>query len=110
MPSNYENATKKIVPLVRGILILELKNKYNQTEEEIAKKLGVTQAAISKRLRTLKSDIEKNTYYKEIDKTLIESYAKKIVDGKESADRCICAACKSINDFGCEFSSVKNDI
>ena len=37
MNSNYEFATKKIVPLVRQVLALELKTKYNKTEDEIAK-------------------------------------------------------------------------
>lgn len=111
MESSYETATKKIVPVVRGMLILELKNKYNKTEEEIAKKLGITQAAISKRLKTLNSEsIKNNEYYKRIDMKMFENYSRLIAEGNETAEKCICAVCMSLNDFGCKFSSLRKNI
>ncbi len=110
MESNYEIATKKIIPIVRGMLILELKNKYNKTEEEIAKKLGITQAAISKRLKTLNSEsIKDNEYYNKIDIKMFEEYSRLISEGSETAEKCICAVCTSLNDFGCKFSSIKKN-
>ncbi|MEM0201510.1 MAG: HTH domain-containing protein [Candidatus Micrarchaeaceae archaeon] len=111
MESSYEIATKKIVPVVRGMLILELKNKYHKTEEEIAKKLGITQAAISKRLKTLNDEsIKNNEYYEKIDRKMFEDYTRLIAEGNETVEKCICSVCMSLNDFGCKFSSAKKNI
>ena len=108
MESNYEIATKKIVPKVRNALVEELKYKYDKTEEEIAKLLGITQAAISKKLKKgIQNKGSENEIH--IDKELITEYAKKIEEGKETAQRCICKICNSVNDFGCAFSAVKNE-
>ncbi len=106
MESRYEIATKTIVPLVREALVIELTEKHNKTEEEIASILGVTQAAISKKIKkNLNRKIDEKI---NIDKSLIEEYAIKIVDGSETAQNCICKVCNSVNDFGCKFSSIKN--
>ncbi len=108
MSSSYEIATRKIVPIVRSALVAELKTKYNKTEQEIARILGITQAAISKRInKTIEAPLKNEELV--IDKKIIEDYTKKIVEGTETAQRCICSICNSINDFGCKFSSVKND-
>lgn len=106
MESSYEIATRKIVPLVRSALVNELIYKYNKTEDEVANILGITQAAISKKIKNneLRKKLEGDI---NIDNGIIEDYAKKIIDGSETAQRCICKICNSVNDFGCVFSSLK---
>ena len=104
MTSTYEVAEKEVLPAVRYVLIEELSNRYHQKEVQIAKELGITQAAISKYLNGKVSDKIKEIS-KKLDRTLIDVYAKKIAEGdKNMVNACICTVCTNLNDFGCKFS------
>ncbi len=110
MASGYEKAMKEVIPTIRYALVKELKVKYNKKEEDIARSLEVTQAAISKYLRGKISEKIRDLETR-VDKELIDKYAKRIAGGdKEAANICICTACKAINDFGCKFSSSEKSV
>jgi len=47
---NYEKATKLTIPAVRIATSLILKKEHGMNETEIAKRLGITQAAVNKQL------------------------------------------------------------
>ncbi len=108
MTSAYETGEKEILPAVRYALIQELSDRYHQKEEQIAKELGITQAAISKYLNGKISDKVKGISDK-LDRKLIDIYAKKIAEGDQSmVNACICTVCNKLNDFGCKFSHAKS--
>lgn len=47
---NYEKLVKNTIPAVRIAVSITLKEKYNMSETQIAKRLGIAQAAVSKYL------------------------------------------------------------
>ncbi|MDE1861170.1 MAG: hypothetical protein KGH72_05665 [Candidatus Micrarchaeota archaeon] len=104
MLNGYERATKEIVPAVRLLIARELKEKYRMKETEIANRLGVAQAAVSKYLSGKYSDrIEE--LVSRIKKGEIDGSIGSIAAGKEGAvNMCICTVCKAMNEFGCQFS------
>ncbi len=108
MENGYERAAREVVPAVRYVLIKRLKNKYNMREEEIARHLGITQAATSKYVSGKRSTRIKRTAGK-IDTDIIEKYTESIKDdGEHAVKMCLCAVCNTLNDFGCRFSYFKN--
>jgi predicted transcriptional regulator len=56
LPSEIE--AKSLIPAVRSILAKKLIKEYELKEEEVAKVLGVTQAAVSNYVRGTRGDVE----------------------------------------------------
>ena len=56
LPSEIE--AKSLIPAVRAILAKKLIKEYSLKEEDIAKDLGITQAAVSNYVRGTRGDIE----------------------------------------------------
>ena len=56
LPSEIE--AKSIIPAVRAILAKKLIEEYSLKEEDVAKDLGITQAAVSNYVRRTRGDIE----------------------------------------------------
>jgi len=56
LPSEIE--TKTLIPAIRAIISRRLVNDYNMKEEDVAKLLGVTQAAVSNYIRGTRGDAE----------------------------------------------------
>src|SRR5919197_927903 len=56
LPSEIE--AKSLIPAVRAILAKKLIKEYSLKEEDIAKVLGITQAAVSNYIRGTRGDIE----------------------------------------------------
>lgn len=101
--NGYVNAYSNIVPAARALIAKELYAR-GITEENAARLLGVTQAAVSKYLANKYSD-EVKTAEMGIDRRIVESYVQGMLDGKKDyIERCICAICRSVNDFGCSVS------
>ncbi len=69
---------KKILPLIRSYVARELIEKYKFTQIEVAKKLGITQAAVSQYLH-LKRGTKSMEEFKEVI-PLIEEYSKKLAE------------------------------
>ncbi|MFL6490648.1 MAG: transcriptional regulator [Nitrososphaera sp.] len=56
LPSEIE--AKSLIPAVRAILAKKLIKEYSLKEEDVAKDLGITQAAVSNYVRGTRGDIE----------------------------------------------------
>jgi predicted transcriptional regulator len=56
LPSEIE--AKSLIPAVRAILAKKLIGEYSLKEEDVAKDLGITQAAVSNYIRGTRGDIE----------------------------------------------------
>ena len=56
LPSEIE--AKSLIPAVRAILAKKLIREYSLKEEDVAKDLGITQAAVSNYIRGTRGDIE----------------------------------------------------
>ena len=110
MPSKYELASDETVPVARSIIAKALIGKYNLTESEAAKRLGVAQAAVSKYVTGKYSDnirgkIKSMEAKMQDQKELIDVYMKKISEGREEyVNACICTMCNVANGFNCAFS------
>jgi len=92
-----EIASKDIIPSIRALIALVLINKYNMTQVDVAKKLGVTQPAISyyfhsKRGRKAIEFLRGN---KKI-MALIENAAEKVYNSVESSEAVLCDICIKI--------------
>ncbi len=56
LPSEIESKT--LIPAIRAIISRRLVNDYNMKEEDVAKLLGITQAAVSNYIRGTRGDAE----------------------------------------------------
>ncbi|WP_415282367.1 transcriptional regulator [Candidatus Nitrososphaera sp. FF02] len=56
LPSEIE--AKSLIPAVRAVLAKKLIKEYSLREEDIAKVLGITQAAVSNYVRGTRGDLE----------------------------------------------------
>lgn len=103
-----EVAIKYFIPAVRSSVTKELSKKYNLTQVDIASKLGITQAAVSKYLAEDYSNkiknLEKEKFIKAISESVADSIIKnKIATIKFSEDLCKC--CKTFSGkVNCEIS------
>lgn len=64
MINPYEIVTKSALPALRAMISKRLKEKYGFTQQEIAKRLGVTQASISnynRKIRGVMVDLEQDS-------------------------------------------------
>lgn len=56
LPSEIES--RSLIPAIRAIISRRLVNEYNMKEEDVAKLLGITQAAVSNYIRGTRGDAE----------------------------------------------------
>lgn len=107
MMNGYEKAADEVIPAARILIARQLRAKYNLTESNIARILGVAQAAVSKYLNGECSDaVEAAT--KEVDGSVINSHIASIASGDQKMlKQCICTLCNSMNKFDCKFSYMK---
>ena len=104
--NGYERASDEIVPAVRLVIAMELRSRYNMTEERIASILGVAQAAVSKYLNGKSSQTVKDISG-QIDRAKISRHIEAIAKGDETAlNQCICSLCSVLNKFDCKFSAL----
>jgi predicted transcriptional regulator len=90
-----EVATKKVIPTVRAILVRELVERHRMSQVEVAKKLGITQPAVSQYLSMVRgaghSIKSKSLLIKEVQK-----FADEIAQGKLDNDQLVkkyCSIC-----------------
>jgi len=83
-----ELVAKSLYPALRSMIAIELINKYNFKQIDAAKKLGVTQAAISYYV-TDKRGITKIFIKSKVIKEVIEKIAQKIAENKLKDDEII---------------------
>ncbi len=94
---------KKILPLIRSYVARELIEKYKFTQIEVAKKLGITQAAVSQYLH-LKRGVKSMEEFKEVI-PLIEENSKKLAEkiavnniGRREIIMEICKICAAVRE------------
>lgn len=97
MQTNYEVAYGRAVPAFRKEVALAMRSRYHMTQTEIAKRLGITQAAVSKYLGMPK---DKSNGYGGI----VDAFIKASLSGNEKAAReALCKACQADVKFICAF-------
>jgi predicted transcriptional regulator len=107
MINGYTRATKLIIPAARSVIAKELKYRYSMTEQEIAAKLDIAQAAVSKYLSGRYSDRIKEIEAK-INKEWVAQKISMLANGdKKYANSAICTICKKENSFDCKFSAAE---
>lgn len=97
-----ESIIKLILPAIRAGVTKELYKKHKLSQVEIAKKLGITQAAVSK---YLSGDYGKGI--KELEKTkeikeTIKNVCENVVLNKKGIKGSICECCTKVTDGSCE--------
>ncbi len=75
MAVNCERVARLILPVYRSFVAKELVSKYQLTQNEVAKKLGTTQAAISQYINS-KRGVKGVPNYAEIEPLVQEAAAK----------------------------------
>jgi len=91
-----ESVARYLIPIFRSHIAKELIEKYNFTQDEVAEKLGTTQAAISQYIhskRGYKGIEQFNQYLPEI-QALANKTAKRIATEKMKADEVASSFCK----------------
>ena len=97
-----EIIVKEVLPAFRALLAKELMDNYNMTQDKVAKKLGITQAAVSQYRRELRGfrlkQMEKD---KEITE-MIEKFASRITSDEKmdfiTSMEQVCSVCKKIRE------------
>jgi predicted transcriptional regulator len=82
LPSEIE--AKSLIPAVRAILAKKLIKEYSLKEEDVAKVLGITQAAVSNYVRGTRGDIELITKLESVREVMrmIDDIAKDLSSNK----------------------------
>ncbi len=110
MPSKYEIAADETVPVAKSIIARALVEKYNIREADVARYLGVAQAAVSKYVTekysdSLKKKVEEIEGKIQGHREVIDEYIRKIAEGKdEYVNVCVCTICSVANNIMCAFS------
>ena len=95
MTTNYEIAYGRIIPAFRRAVAREMSSHYHMTQQEIAKRLGITQAAVSKYLSSRKGAANS---------TEVINFIEASIKGNHSASRgALCRACQTERKFDCAF-------
>jgi predicted transcriptional regulator len=96
MQTNYEIAYGKIIPAFRRAVAREMSSHYHLKQADIARRLGITQAAVSKYLHSNKA---MHTHKHEV-----SSFIEASLKGDSSAEReSLCKACQTGRKFDCAF-------
>jgi predicted transcriptional regulator len=100
MKPHCEAVASKLLPTLRALIAKELIENYNMTQQQVAKKLGTTQSAISQYTRQLRGS---KTEVIEKDKVVsneIEIFANKLVSDEvknpSEVLECFCNICKTV--------------
>jgi predicted transcriptional regulator len=115
-----EIVVRDVLPVVRSIVVKELAEKYNFTQEEIASKLGITQASVSYYLsakRGYKTNLVKEAKLMEdVGHRIARGVAKGNITQMEIIEN-ICRMCRTFRsrDIVCEiheslFPSLKGEV
>jgi predicted transcriptional regulator len=100
MLTNYERVIKRFKPAFRIKAARMMVKEYGIKQQQIAKMLGVSQAAVSKFLKSDPNKYEEIT----IDSKSIKEFVEKMNNNdKRNAQKVVCAACQSNKKFDCTF-------
>ena len=91
-----------VLPIVRREVANELVNVHHMSQAEVARKFGVTDAAISQYLKKKRGDsaiIENSIKYPEFIGKIRES-ASAIAEGKSTFEMEMCRVCRTVGEMG----------
>lgn len=94
-----EVVVKEVLPAIRATLVLELTERHHLSQTEVARRLGITQPAVSQYLRMLRGVGLQGTVLKKI-KTDTKKLADEIAGGELKHEQLIgsyCAICQSMS-------------
>ncbi|MDE1865632.1 MAG: hypothetical protein KGH94_03290 [Candidatus Micrarchaeota archaeon] len=95
--TNYEIAYSRVIPAFRRAVAREMHSHYHMKQVDIARRLGITQAAVSKYLSA--GGYKENGYYREIGDFIQASLKGDEVSGRQA----LCKACQAARKFDCAF-------
>ncbi len=95
MPTNYEIAYSSIIPAFRRAVAREMSSHYHFRQAEIARRLGITQAAVSKYLSSGKATSSSKEVVKFIEASISRNH--------DAANGAMCRACQTGRKFDCAF-------
>ncbi len=98
MQTNYEIAYGRMVPAFRRAVAREMRVRYQMKQAEIARRLGITQAAVSKYLS--QNDKEDGAEYRSDVSAFIDASMK---GDEKAAHEAMCRACQASMKFDCAF-------
>lgn len=93
-----EVVVKEVLPAIRALLVKELVERHHLSQVEVARKLGITQPAVSQYLRTLRGAGREGALLKTIKKH-VRGLADDIARGKLKRKQVIehyCLICRSM--------------
>ena len=93
-----EVVVKEVLPAIRAILVKELIERHHLSQVEVARKLGITQPAVSQYLRMLRGAGRGGTLLKHIKKhvrVLADDIARGKLKRKQIIER-LCMICRSM--------------
>jgi len=93
-----EVVVKDVLPAIRAILVKELTERHRLSQVEVARKLGITQPAVSQYLRMLRGTSLGGGFLKKVEKNVRE-LAEDIAHGKLEHKQIIeryCSICRSM--------------
>lgn len=103
-----EMMVEEILPSVRALVAKDLMQTYGMNQEQVSKKLGVTQPAISQYVRELRG--QKIGTIKSNGKMmlLVKDISKRIADGKLDIVEAgaFCIICRRMREDGGEFNKI----
>ncbi|OGI15705.1 hypothetical protein A3K63_04740 [Candidatus Micrarchaeota archaeon RBG_16_49_10] len=91
-----ESIIKLFLPAIRAGVTKKLYRKHKMNQVEIAEKLGITQAAVSKYLSDDYGDSIKKLERTEQVKEVVERVSKSVVSNKTDVKSSICKSCGQI--------------
>ncbi|MEM3181008.1 MAG: hypothetical protein QXR85_01890 [Candidatus Micrarchaeaceae archaeon] len=110
MRSVYENATENLLPVIRFEISNELKNKYKMQEQEIAERLGITQAAVSKYInhksKRISAMAKKLAARIGANKSLVDAYIKDLLEEHTNSSK-FCELCQNLGSFSCALAKLR---
>ncbi|HID60988.1 MAG TPA: helix-turn-helix domain-containing protein [Hadesarchaea archaeon] len=93
-----EVVVKDVLPAIRAMLVKKLIERHELSQIEVARKLGITQPAVSQYLRMHRGVGRNNTVFKKIEKR-VQKLADEIAHGKLKRKQVIeryCLICRSM--------------
>ena len=93
-----EVVVQDVLPAVRALLAKELMSKYDMTQQEAAKKLGLSQAAVSQYLRSLRGNKVKSIQKDPEIMSHVQRLASKLASGEIPSEKAydeFCEICKN---------------
>ncbi|MGC8675914.1 MAG: transcriptional regulator [Candidatus Micrarchaeia archaeon] len=110
MPSKFESVSDNLLPVIRLEVSNELRRKYKMKERDIAERLGITQAAVSKYLsgksKTIANKARQLRERIEANREALHAYAESLSRGDNAAGA-FCELCQSFGGFSCALASAR---